>query len=85
VPAANQIMLTVNSATKPEHCNPTLKALTARQTTTGLIINGSAPFKCGCRMGGVWAFLGEGYLGRNYSYSTGCVQHDLDGLHTFLT
>lgn len=35
-----------------------------------------ATFSCGCTMGGVWTFLGEGYMDRKYNYSTACVQHD---------
>ena len=43
-------------------------------------VNGSAPLFCGCTMGGVWAFLGEGYLHRPYAYATECVEHSLEGL-----
>ena len=55
----------------------------SKYSSAGLAVNGSAPFHCGCSMGGVWAFLGEGYLYRNYSYSAGCVQHDIDALLTY--
>jgi hypothetical protein len=40
--------------------------------------NTSAALHCGCTSGGpVWAFLGEGFLHRNYTYSDDCVEHDL--------
>lgn len=57
--------------------------LHSNYTSAGLVVNGSAPFSCGCSMGGVWAFFGEGYLYRNYSYSAGCVQHDIGALRTY--
>jgi hypothetical protein len=45
---------------------------TGSTTMPGLTV----PFQCGCTMGGVWAFLGEGYLGRDYVDATDCVVHD---------
>jgi hypothetical protein len=35
-------------------------------------------------MGGVWAFLGEGFLLRQYKYATECADHDLSSLRSFL-
>ena len=43
-------------------------------------LNGSAPLRCGCSMGALWAFAGEGYLHRSYTYATGCVDHDVTAL-----
>jgi hypothetical protein len=47
---------------------------------SGISVNGSAPMLCGCTMGGIWAFLGEGYLYRPYPYATECVEHSLEAL-----
>ena len=50
-----------------------------------LSANGSEFMRCGnCRSGGpVWAFLGEGFLHRDYKYNTGgCVEHDISALHS---
>jgi hypothetical protein len=47
---------------------------------SGISVNGSAPMPCGCSMGGIWAFLGEGYLYRPYPYATECVEHSLEAL-----
>lgn len=59
-------------------------ALTAAADGVSVLVDasggGAAPLRCGCAMGGIWAFLGEGYLLRNYQYATQCVRHQLGSL-----
>ena len=43
-------------------------------------VNGSTAVRCGCAMGALWVFAGEGYLYRSYAYATECVDHDLSAL-----
>ena len=63
-----------------------LGAWTTIELTSGggrVSANGSATVGCACTSGGpVWAFLGEGFLYRQYVYSNGCVEHDLAALAT---
>ena len=48
----------------------------------GAVVNGQQ-CDCPCRSGGpIWAFLGEGFLDRQYAYSSDCTEHDLSALQT---
>jgi len=57
-------------------------SLSGEHSSNGLALAGQPPFACGCTMGGVWQFLGEGYVLRDYPYATACTVHDVAALNT---